>query len=144
MNKNKVRGLEWNLKKLRGSVLHFTQNKNWLLIDGKKNQHKNKNENPWIYKIPFMTCDLYFRKHCISKRKRNYPKSIKGSKGLTRGASLQTVTYWVSVSLITSKEMNSNKARDEAMKRLNFMENTGSSNKAMMQQAKENITSPPS
>ena len=40
--------------------------------------------------------------------------------------------------------MKSNKARDEAMKILNFMENTGSSNKAMMQQAKENMTSPPS
>ena len=24
MNKNKVRGLKWNLKKFRGSVLHFT------------------------------------------------------------------------------------------------------------------------
>ena len=36
MNKSKIRGLQWNLKKLRGSVLHFTQNKNWLLIDGKK------------------------------------------------------------------------------------------------------------
>ena len=24
MNKSKVRGLKWNLKKLRGSVLHFT------------------------------------------------------------------------------------------------------------------------
>ena len=24
MNKNKIRGLKWNLKKLRESVLHFT------------------------------------------------------------------------------------------------------------------------
>ena len=24
MNKNKIRGLKWNLKKLRGSVLHLT------------------------------------------------------------------------------------------------------------------------
>ena len=28
MNKNKVRGLKWNQKKLRKSILHFTQNKN--------------------------------------------------------------------------------------------------------------------
>ena len=28
MNKSKVRGLKWNLKKLKGSVLHFTQKKN--------------------------------------------------------------------------------------------------------------------
>ena len=25
MNKSKVKGLKWNLKKLRGSVLHFTK-----------------------------------------------------------------------------------------------------------------------
>ena len=26
MNKNKVRGLKWNLKKFRRSILHFTPN----------------------------------------------------------------------------------------------------------------------
>ena len=32
MNESKVRGLKWNLKKVRGSVLHFSLNLNILFI----------------------------------------------------------------------------------------------------------------
>ena len=37
MNKNKVRELKWNLKKLRESILHF----------GKKKKKKKKKKNDW-------------------------------------------------------------------------------------------------
>lgn len=58
------------------------KNKNWLLIDGKKNQHTNKNENPWIYK--------YFLWHltCISgsiaspKENAIIPRALKALKVL--------------------------------------------------------------
>ena len=41
MNKSKVRGLKWNLKKLRESILHFTL---FIIIES-KNKNKNKNKN---------------------------------------------------------------------------------------------------
>ena len=40
MNKSKVRGLKWNLKKLRESILHFTL---FIIIES-KNKNKNKNK----------------------------------------------------------------------------------------------------
>ena len=36
MNKSKVRLLKWNLKKLRGSVLHFTHKKKIINLKAKK------------------------------------------------------------------------------------------------------------
>ena len=33
MNKNEVRGLKWNLKKFKMSVLHFTLDFTWLYIN---------------------------------------------------------------------------------------------------------------
>ena len=48
MNESKVRGLKWNLKKVRGSVMHFSQINNILYTFIVLHANRNKRQGLYL------------------------------------------------------------------------------------------------